>query len=152
MRTRRQRGFSLMELAVAMMIIGVLATLGFKGYQKFVVQANHRLAYDRLDKVSKALDLYYIRNGKYPELSNWEAMITPGSPLVKEDFLPPNMPAKDPWDQPYEGTSGKGEYKVRCLGDPANQEKFGLIEITPGQMQGKDIVTTQTKPAEGAPK
>jgi hypothetical protein len=97
--------------------------------------------------VQAGLDHYYIKNGKYPDLASWETMVAPDSPLVKENLIPANMATKDPWDQPYEGTSGKGDYKVRCLGDPNSQEKFGLIEMSPGRMQGTDVAT-QGKAAE----
>ena len=140
-----------MELAVAMMIIGVLATMGFKGYKKFSAEARYRQAFDRVKTLSEGLDHYYIQKGRYPDLASWEAMVAADSPLVKENVIPANMPVKDPWDQAYEATSGKGEYTVRCIGDPSNQDKFGLIEFRPGRMQGTDI-NPQAKPAEGAPK
>jgi prepilin-type N-terminal cleavage/methylation domain-containing protein len=151
MRKQHQRGFSLLELMVAMMIIGVLATLGFKGYQSFASDARYTKARDRVRIMSEGLDHYYIKHGRYPELGSWDAMIAPDSPLVKESLIAPNMDLKDPWEQSFEATSAKGDYTVRCIGDPTNQEKRGPIEYKPGRMQGSD--NTGAKPAgEGSQK
>ena len=47
---RRERGFSLLELLVAMMIIAVLGTLGFSQYKKHSAAARYLKAQDDLKK------------------------------------------------------------------------------------------------------
>jgi prepilin-type N-terminal cleavage/methylation domain-containing protein len=107
MRQERQNGFSLLELLVAMMIIAVIATLGFKQYNKYSAQARYLKAQDTLQVLGSGLDQYFLKHGVYPQLATYESMIDANSPLVKENMIPVNVPAKDPWGEPYEATSGK---------------------------------------------
>lgn len=133
---RRQQGFSLLELLIAMMIIAVIATLGVKQYAKYSAQARHLKASDNLKLVGEGLDQYYLKHGRYPDFSSFEAMIAPNSPLVKENLIAPNMPAKDPWDQSYQGQSTKSTYELKCEGDPTNPEDLGPITREPGKVSG----------------
>ena len=53
---RTSRGFSLLELLVAMMIIAVLGTLGFSQYRKHSAQARYLKAQDDMKIVAEGLD------------------------------------------------------------------------------------------------
>ncbi len=97
MRQNRQTGFSLLELLVAMMIIAVIATLGFKKYNEFSAKARYLKAQDTLQILGSGLDQYFLKHGRYPDLTSYESMIDGNSPMVKENMIPPNMPTKDPW-------------------------------------------------------
>ena len=119
---QRQLGFSLMELLIALMIIGVIATLGFKGLQKNADKARYIAAKSEMRNLSAGLDQYYLKHGKYPDFSSWEQMVEDNSPLAKQNFIQVVMPKLDGWQQPYEGKSGKGTYELKCLGDPSDQE------------------------------
>jgi len=149
MSKKRQAGFSLLELMVAMMIIAVLATLGFKGYTRYSATANRLKAGDTLKTVAEGLDVYYLRHGSYPDINGFEAMVDPGSVLVKENLIPVNTPSKDPWGQAYEARSSKATYFFKCLGDPANPDDatLGWFTREPGKLGGA------SGPADnGAPK
>lgn len=144
MRSHRQSGFSLLELLVAMMIIAVIATLGFKQYSKYSAQARYLKAQDTLRLVGDGLDQYFLKHGRYPELNSYESMVDANSPLVKENMIPVNVPAKDPWDQPYEASSGKGKYELKCQGDPNNQDERKAFSVEPGKISGE---STSGQPA-----
>lgn len=135
---KRQRGFSLLELMVAMMIIAVIGTLGFKQYKQFASKALYTKAQDNVKTFSEALDLYFLKHHKYPELTSWEAGVEANSVLVKQNMIAANMPTKDPWDQPYEVKSGKGTYLVKCLGDPNDQEERPAFSREPGRISGPE--------------
>jgi general secretion pathway protein G len=144
---QRQHGFSLMELLIALMIIGVIATLGIRALTGNTDKARYIKATDNLRMMSQGLDQYYLaNNGKYPDLGSWEAMVEPNSPLVKKNLIPANMAPKDPWDQPYEAKSGKGTYELKCAGDPNNQAERPAIIWEPGRVVGGP---TGQAPAEG---
>jgi general secretion pathway protein G len=132
---RKHRGFSLLELLVAMMIIAVLGTLGFSQYRKHGAQARYLRAQDDLRIVAEGLDQYWLKHGSYPDFGSFDAMIDGNSALVKESLIKVGMSAQDPFGQPYEGKSTKIQYELKCLGDPSNQEDSGPITRTPGQGQ-----------------
>ncbi len=135
------RGFSLLELLVAMMIIAVLGTLGFSQFRKHSAQARYLKAQDDLKIVSEGLDQYYLKHGKFPDFGNFDAMIDNNSSLVKESLIKVGMSAQDPFGQPYEGKSTKATYELKCAGDPNNQEDAGPIIRTPGQVSGSSPVS-----------
>jgi len=151
MRRNPQSGFSLIELLVAMMIIAVIATLGFKKYSDYSARARYLKAQDTLRIVKDGLDQYYLKHGRYPDLTSYDAMVDANSPLVKENMIPVNVPAKDPWDQAYEASSGKGSYELKCLGDPSGNEDRRPFSITPDRMQGDSSTVPQSPTAPAAP-
>lgn len=144
MNRRNEKGFSLLELLVAMMIIAVLGTLGFTQVKKHSANARYIKAKEDLKVVAQALDQYYLKHGRYPDFGSVEAMVDPNSALIKEDHLRTNMSALDPFQQAYEGKSSKGTYELKCLGDPNGQEERGPFSYTPGQMN-------ESTPAVGGP-
>lgn len=145
------RGFSLLELLVAMMIIAVLGTLGFTQYRKHGAQARYLRAQDDLKHVAEGLDQYWLKHGSYPDFGSYDAMIDSNSSLVKESLIKVGMSAQDPFNQPYEGKSTKANYELKCLGDPANQEDSGPITRTPGQGQVLGTGPGATGPKTDAP-
>jgi len=147
----RQRGFSLMELMIALMIIGVIATLGFKAYGKYSAKARYTKAQDTLKTVAEGLDQYYLKYGKYPDLGSFDAMVDANSPLVKQSMIPVNTPGKDMWDQPFEGKSTKAIYELKCLGDPTDQEERPPFTREPGKIGG-GAPAAPTGEAAGVPK
>ncbi|MBL0311382.1 MAG: prepilin-type N-terminal cleavage/methylation domain-containing protein [Holophagaceae bacterium] len=135
-RRKTQKGFSLMELMIAMMIIAIIATLGFKSFKGYTARAHYLKSQDAVSKVRDGLDQYYLKHGKYPDFGSFEAMVDGGSPLVKENMIPVNVPNHDGFTQPFEGKSGKSGYELKCLGDPNNQEDFPEFTVRPGEMIG----------------
>ena len=146
---RTSRGFSLLELLVAMMIIAVLGTLGFSQFRKHSAQARYLKAGDDLKIVAEGLDQYYLKHGNFPDFGSFEAMVDGNSSLVKESLIKVGMSGQDPFGQPYEGKSTKATYELKCAGDPNNQEDAGPIIRTPGQVTNSSPVSG---PAAGSPK
>ena len=149
---RKNRGFSLLELLVAMMIIAVLGTLGFSQYRKHSAQARYLKAQDDLKIVAEGLDQYYLKNGSYPDFGSFDAMVEANSVLVKGSLIRVGMSSTDPFNQPYEGKSNRGNYELKCAGDPNNPEDAGPIVRTPSQVTGSSPVSGAKQPgAAGAP-
>lgn len=122
MKTKRQAGFTLLELLVALMILAVIATVGYQGIKKYSAKGNHYKALTNMKLTAEGLDQYYMKHGIYPDFSSYEAMVEPSSVLVKENLIPPGLPPMDPWKQAYEARSSKSTYFFKCLGDPTNQD------------------------------
>ena len=133
MNRRNEKGFSLLELLIAMMIIAVLGTLGFNQVKKRSAQARYLKAQDDLRIVAEGLDQYYLAHGKYPDFGSYEAMVDANSLLVKGNLIKPNMGGTDPFGAPYEGKSNRGTYELKCQGDPNDPEEHGPFTRTPSQ-------------------
>lgn len=67
-------GFTIIEILVAIAIIGILATIGITSFTKIQIQSRDK---DRLSKatlITEALEKYYEENGEYPSCSSISAV------------------------------------------------------------------------------
>jgi len=131
---KRQRGFSLMELLIAMVVIAIIATLGFRKFTDVMAQAHYLKSGDTLRTVSQGLDQYYLRHGRYPDFGSVEAMVDGNSVLVKENLIPANLDPKDGFSESFEGKSSKAGYELKCAGDPRDQDKRPPFAFRPGEI------------------
>ncbi len=61
-----QAGFTLMEILIVMVIIGILATLGFGSFMSSQQKGRDARRKSDLSQVSRALEAYYNDKGSYP--------------------------------------------------------------------------------------
>jgi len=102
---RRTRGFTLLELMVVVVIIGVLAALIAPAVLDRAEQAKVTAARTDVSNLMNALKLYRLDNGRYPSgdqgLDSLVAKPTvgniPGNWKPYLDKLP-----NDPWQRPYQ--------------------------------------------------
>ncbi len=100
----KSRGFTLLELLVVMVIIGLLA--GYVGPKYFnkLGESQVQAAKSQMNAFSKALDVYRLDNGAYPDQqAGLNALIVApqsGSAKWKGPYLKKTIP-NDPWDNPY---------------------------------------------------
>ncbi|MDE3246795.1 MAG: hypothetical protein KGN80_11970, partial [Acidobacteriota bacterium] len=105
-------------------------------FRQYAARAHYLKSQDTVKIVREGLDQYYLKHGKYPDLGSFEAMVDAASPLVKENMIPVGVSAKDGFDQPFEGKSGKSGYELTCLGDPMSQEDRPAFTDRPGVISG----------------
>lgn len=97
------QGFTLLELLVVMVIIGLLA--GFVGPKYFsnIGKSQIKVARAQIDGLEKALDQFRLDTGHYPDMeSGLAALVAPPSNEPKWDgpYLTKNVPP-DPWGNQY---------------------------------------------------
>jgi general secretion pathway protein G len=122
---RRQRarcvaGFTLLELLVVIVVIGLLAGLVAPRYFNQIGKSNTNIARAQIDSLEKALDQYRLDVGAYPtteqglqvlyfrpdNVEKWQG------PYLKKPAPP------DPWGRPYRYKSPgeRGEYDIASFG------------------------------------
>ncbi|BBJ00426.1 type II secretion system protein GspG [Ferrigenium kumadai] len=120
---RCQRGFTLIEVMVVIVILGVLAALIVPKVMSRPDEARIVAAKQDIAAVSQALKLYKLDNMRYPTTE--QGLMA----LVKKPALPPEPPnwkgngyleklPKDPWGNPYQYLQPglHGEIDVMSLG------------------------------------
>jgi general secretion pathway protein G len=101
---RACRGFTLLELLVVMVIIGLLA--GFVAPKLFaqIGKSEVKVARAQIESLGKALDQYRIDTGRYPSSAQGLAALVarPGDEARwAGPYLAKAVPA-DPWGRPYQ--------------------------------------------------
>lgn len=119
-RRRAARGFTLLELLVVMVIIGLLA--GYVGPKLFaqIGKSEVKATKAQLDALQKALDQYRIDTGRYPVTGQGLAALVQrpaDEPRWSGPYLARALPP-DPWGRPYQYTSpgSHGDYDLLSLG------------------------------------
>lgn len=116
-------GFTLLELLVVMVIIGLLA--GYVGPKLFgqIGKSENKVARAQVDALGKALDQYRIDTGRYPSSSAGLAALTQkpaDEPRWQGPYLTKAVPM-DPWGRSwqYRSPGEHGEYDLYSLGRDA---------------------------------
>lgn len=117
---RSLRGFTLLELLVVIVIIGLLASLVAPKYFNQIGKSNAKIAKAQIDALEKALDQYRLDVGAYPATENGLAALTTkpqGLDRWQGPYLKKPAPA-DPWGRAYQYKSpgDHGDYDLLSLG------------------------------------
>ena len=138
-RSRRRCGFSLVELMVVMVIIGMLASLVALRTRSYLIAGKQNAVKAQIGTIVKALESFYADQGRYPTSDEGLEILTEGTPTIPDGFLP-KVP-KDPWKNPYEFISpGRDSpYEVICLGEDGEEGGEGAArDISSENLDGTD--------------
>jgi general secretion pathway protein G len=119
-RLARPRGFTLLELLVVMVILGLLASYVAPRYLSQVSRSEVQVAKAQMDALAKAIDQYRLDTGAFPstELGLKALMQKPdGVTRWNGPYLQKDAPA-DPWGRPYiyRPSADGGAYELLTLG------------------------------------
>jgi general secretion pathway protein G len=128
-----QRGFTLIEIMVVVIIIGLLAAVIVPQVINKVDEARVSKAKADIQSLETALTMYRLDNSKYPTSDQGlqALMVQPTDPSIRHWRIGGYLQrvSKDPWGQDYQyqfpGTHGK-EYDLFTLGADAQPGGDGV--------------------------
>ena len=122
-----QKGFTLIEIMLVVIIIGVLVAMVVPNISGRSQQARNTAAKTDIESnLATSLDLYQVDNGRYPTTEQGLAALVSaplGSPAPSNwngPYLKKKKIPKDPWGKDYvyvaPGSHNKDEYDLSSLG------------------------------------
>lgn len=128
--TSLKPGFSLIEIAMVIMIIGVLMAGALGGY-RFLARAKEKSNETNMSKLDTALEEYKTKIGEYPQDLS-ELMDGPTDPQLKRKWGLPLVESEkeleDVWGHPYvyarNPKGSKTPYELYSTGPNNDQQLF----------------------------
>lgn len=89
MRLNVRCGFTLVEVLIVVVILGILTAIVVPQYANATQDAQQRATYDQLTKIRRAVDIYHVRNSnRFPTVTagagTWGEIVLPGSVYLRE--------------------------------------------------------------------
>ncbi len=131
----KHQGFTLLELLVVMVIIGLLA--GYVGPKYFaqIGKSEVKTAKSQIDALGKALDQFRLDTGHYPSAENGLAALNT-APANEAKWQGPYLAKKvpsDPWGKPY-------QYKMPGEHGDYDLWSFGNDGTSGGSAEAADVL------------
>ena len=116
-----EQGFTLLEIMVVVVIIGLLAAMIVPNLMGNIDKAQISRAKSDIRGIETALNLYRLDNFRYPSTSDGlQALVTNPGETVAPQWTKPYLPRlpKDPWNRPYQYAypGQHGEFDVYSYG------------------------------------
>ena len=122
-RTRREDGFTLIELMIVLTLIAILLSIAVPTYQNSLIKAREAALMEDLHMMRDAIDKYYSDTGKYPDAI---------SELVEKKYLrampiDPFTGSTETWEE-KQSDDGSGVYDVASGSDAAGRNGVAYNE------------------------
>src|SRR5882757_8408792 len=131
-RMGRNTGFTLVELLLVLVILGILAAIVIPKFSGRTEQAKEQAAVTQISTFRTALDAFEVDNGYYPKGKNglMDLIQAPRDaqswrgPYLQSDVIP-----KDPWGSDYiyenPGRHNPTSYDLSSMGPPGGDKLIG---------------------------
>jgi len=131
---KRRLAFTLLELMVVVVIIGLLAGLVTVRVRSYLVLSKQNAAKVEISKMVDALEAYYAVHNRYPTNEEGLAALVEQTPKFPDGLL--NKVPTDPWDN---------DYVYNCPGRSAAYEIicYGADGREGGEGENADIISGQ---------
>ena len=130
---KRQRGFTLVELLLVLVILALIAGLVLPGIIGKAESAKAKAAASQISRISMSVESFYLDTGNTP--SSLDELVNEPSgasgwngPYIKNSLL------KDPWGQPY-------KYRVPGEHGDFDIESYGADRQKGGEGKNADIAS-----------
>jgi len=132
---RKQRGFTLVELLVVLVIIGLIMGLVGPRVLSYLTDARVKTARLQIENFSTSLDLYFLDSGRYPTTSEGLVALVKRSgdtPVWNGPYLKGGEVPNDPCGRPYvyRSPGEHGNYDIYSLGSDGRGESDSNVAIT----------------------
>lgn len=135
-KTAARRAFSLVELMVVIVIIGLLAGTVTVGIRSYLVRSKQNVAKMEISKICQAIESFYLEYDRYPTNEEGLEILLQVSDRFPEPLLD-RLPS-DPWKHPYEylETGTTPPYEVVSYGADGREGGTGTeADITSKDLQ-----------------
>lgn len=130
---RRTRGFTLLEILIVVLIIGLIAALVVPNLVGQPDQAKVKMAQTQMKNFDTALQMYYLSNSHYPSTDQGlQALVERPSGFPEPQSWGPQSYMKriplDPWGNEYVYTNENNEFQIYSLGSDGEEGGDGVAE------------------------
>ncbi len=111
---KRQAGFTLVEIMVVVVILGLLATMAAIGVPRYILDSKNTKAKTECRTLEDAIEAYVNFNNAHNVSEDEVLQLT-----VEDDRLKKKKVPKDPWGRDYKVTfdDESNQYTVHSMGD-----------------------------------
>jgi len=118
---RRDAGFTLMEMLVVLVLMGLIAAVAIPQVMKLLESAKHKAAKIQLETLSQSLTNYQIDVGDYPTTEQGLKLLWTDLQNIQEwngPYVRREQQLRDPWNRPfiYRAPGKKAPYDLITLG------------------------------------
>lgn len=129
-----ERGFSLVEVMIVVVIIGLMATMVTLNVRSYLLRAKQSRTKQDIATIVQALNSFYAAHDRYPTNEEGLAALTKPSDKLPEPLL--ERPPVDPWNRPY-------QYNCPGTGAPFEVISYGADGREGGTGIDADISSTR---------